>query len=61
MRYNVRYHDTSNQGVVYDFSDGIEVVGVHALREDAIDEAMRLEKRARKHQRYSEPALASAA
>ncbi len=61
MRYNVRYHDISNQWLVYDFADGIEVVGVHALREDAIDEAMRLEKRARKHRRYVDTSLAAAA
>lgn len=61
MRYNVRYHDTSSQWLVYDFADGIQVVGVHALREDALDQAMKLEKRARKHRRYAAANLPSAA
>ena len=55
MRYNVRYHELSRQWLFFDFAAGIEVVSVHSLREDAIDQAIMLEKRARKHKKYAEP------
>lgn len=61
MNYAIQYHDISGDWLIFDVSDGFEIVGIHGTEKDAKRHATQLQQASDRRARWIKDPVNAAA